>query len=69
MTNAQIQNIINTHNFRIVSGEGEQGTVGPLLINIRKASSLKKKLSKEKCGGQRWARVEYQHNGEWIKLL
>lgn len=41
----------------IISGEGAAGTVGPY-TGKRTVRALKMRLTRERCGGDRWARVQ-----------
>lgn len=43
--------------IRIVSGEGEQGNVRAY-TGKRSVRAIKSRLTRERCGGDRWARVE-----------
>jgi len=57
-TDEQIQAIINTgKSLQIVSGEGEQGTVEDYDGDMTVAA-IKARLRQERCGGDRWARVD-----------
>ncbi len=63
-----IQSVIETANIRIVSGEGEQGTIEPY-TGDRTAQAIKLRLEKERCGGDRWARAEYERTaGQYEEL-
>ena len=44
-------------NFYIVSGEGENGTV-EMYTGKLTARAIKTRLTKERCGGDRWARLD-----------
>lgn len=57
-TTEQIEAIIATGRpINIVSGEGETGTV-EAYTGKRTARAIKARLTKERCGGDRWARVD-----------
>lgn len=56
--------------IRIVSGEGLQGYIEDY-EDTRTLRALKIKLKEEKCGGDRWARAEYDvtGHGDWDILI
>lgn len=52
------------HPIHIVSGEGEEGTV-EVYNGTRTARAIKMRLTRERCGGDRWARaVMYMHTAD-----
>lgn len=52
------------HPIHIVSGEGEEGTV-EVYAGKRTARAIKMRLTRERCGGDRWARaVIYMHTAD-----
>lgn len=57
--------IKNAEEIEIVSGEGEQGTVEDY-EGKRTIRAIKARLTKERCGGDRWAFVRV--NGQRIDL-
>ena len=57
-TTEQIGAIIATGKpIQIVSGEGEQGTVEAYTGTVT-VRAIKARLTRERCGGDRWARVD-----------
>ncbi len=53
----------NTDKIMIVSGEGEQGTIRTYTGKMT-VRALRARLTRETCGGDRWARAEVWRNGE-----
>ncbi len=49
--------------IKIVSGEGENGTVENYIGKLT-VTALRMRLKKEACGGDRWARAEVWVDGE-----
>jgi len=49
--------------FRITSGEGEQGTIEHHYLTERGA---KRTLTKERCNGDRWAFAEFRIGDAWV---
>ncbi len=57
-TTAQIEAIIATGKpLEIVSGEGENGT-SEIYTGVKTVRAVKARLTRERCGGDRWARVD-----------
>ena len=59
-----------THDkIRIVSGEGENGTI-EIYTGKYTQRAIKVRLTKERCKGDRWARAEvYNHSiSQWVEL-
>lgn len=50
----------NSNEILIISGEGERGTV-EVYGGERSESAIKQRLTKERCGGERWARAQIFH--------
>jgi hypothetical protein len=63
-----ITDVIATAPLRIVSGEGVQGGI-ETYTGTRTERALKMRLTRERCGGQRWARAEAQHGDDWVRVL
>jgi len=63
-----IDKLIETNEIRIVSGEGEVGT-SEIYNGKRTIRAIKMRLSKERCGGDRWAiaKVLYR-TGEGVEV-
>lgn len=53
---ATITKLIETNEIRIVSGEGEVGT-SETYNGKRTIRAIKMRLTKERCGGDRWAKA------------
>jgi hypothetical protein len=54
--------------IRIISGEGEIGTV-KRYYGKRSERAIKLRLSRERCNGDRWARaIQYSHENEHGKV-
>jgi len=49
-----VTKLIETNEIRIVSGEGEVGTT-EIYNGKRSLRAIKMRLTKERCGGDRWA--------------
>lgn len=49
--------IENATELKIISGEGENGTV-EIYTGKRTARAVKARLTKERCNGDRWATLE-----------
>lgn len=49
-----ITRLIKTNEIRILSGEGEAGT-SEIYTGKRTIRAIKMRLTKERCGGDRWA--------------
>lgn len=57
--------LIKTNEIRIVSGEGEVGT-SVVYNGKRTIRAIKMRLTKEKCGGDRWAKAKvYSHSNDF----
>ena len=58
-TNGQIAAIIKASNgnLKIVSGEGENGTTEDYK-GAQTVRAIKARLTKERCGDDRWARID-----------
>jgi hypothetical protein len=57
-TTEEIKAIIATGKpLKIVSGEGENGTAQDY-AGAKTVRAIKARLTKERCGGDRWARVD-----------
>lgn len=55
---------INKNEIRIVSGEGEMGTV-EVYNGKRTQRAVKARLTRESCKGDRWARaIQYSHTND-----
>jgi hypothetical protein len=68
----RIIDLIKTNPLRIVSGEGEVGSVEDY-AGARTLRALKLRLARERAGGDRWARAEvYSHQVDganvWIDV-
>lgn len=56
-----IQSLIAANRIVIVSGEGERGHI-EAYQGARTMRAIKARLTRERCGGDRWARAEvYSH--------
>jgi len=67
MTTLQ-KTIEQAREIRIVSGEGEVGTV-ERYTGKRTLRAVKARLTRERCGGQRFAHAEYlRGNGQFDRL-
>jgi hypothetical protein len=54
----KIEEIVkNAEEIEIISGEGERGT-SETYEGKKTVRAIKMRLTKERCGGDRWARVE-----------
>lgn len=59
-----IAKIVETNEIRIVSGEGEVGT-SEIYNGKRTMRAIKMRLTKERCGGDRWATAKvFSHKNE-----
>ena len=56
MENSIVAKLIEANEIRIVSGEGEVGTT-EIYNGKRSLRAIKMRLTKERCGGDRWARA------------
>lgn len=57
--------LIKTNDIRIISGEGEIGTA-EAYNGKRTMRAIKTRLTRERAGGDRWARAEvYSHSNEY----
>lgn len=57
-TNEQIEAIIATGKpLEIVSGEGENG-MSEIYTGAKTVRAIKARLTRERCGGDRWARLD-----------
>lgn len=63
-----ITNLIATAPLRIVSGEGENGSI-EAYAGTRTERAIKMRLTRERCDGQRWARAEAQHGDTWVRII
>lgn len=64
----KMQALIENNAIRIVSGEGENGTIEQY-EGKRTERAIKMRLTKERCGGDRWARAEVAcNNGHFHQL-
>jgi len=56
--------------YKIVSGEGEQGTIET--TNPLTDIGIKRRLTRERCGGDRWAAAYYRNESDaapvWINV-
>ena len=60
-----IQSLINATNISIISGEGEVGTTDKY-TGKRSLLAIKRRLTKERCHGDRWATaVVYSHSNDY----
>jgi hypothetical protein len=56
--------LIKSNQIRIVSGEGETGTM-QIYNGARTLRAVKARLTKERCGGQRWAKaMVFSHSND-----
>lgn len=62
-----MKNIIEQNKIRIISGEGEQGTIEEY-TGKKTLRALKLRLARERYYGERWARAEIYCKDSWIKL-
>jgi|688.fasta_scaffold1925718_2 hypothetical protein len=60
----KIDELIATAPLYIVSGEGDLGTT-ELYTGKRTVRAIKARLTRERCGGDRWARCEAQVVTDW----
>lgn len=58
-----ITKLIETNEIRIVSGEGQVGT-SETYNGKRTLRAIKMRLTKERCGGDRWARAKVLHHSD-----
>jgi hypothetical protein len=64
-TQMKLTKLIETNEIRIVSGEGEVGTVDPY-SGKRTLLAIKMRLAKERRGGDRWAKAKvYSHESDY----
>jgi len=57
-TTEQIETLLATGKpLKIVSGEGENGTAQDY-TGVKTVRAIKRRLNRERCGGDRWARVD-----------
>ena len=57
-TTEQIETLLATGKpLKIVSGEGENGTAQDY-AGAKTVRAIKSRLTRERCGGDRWARVD-----------
>lgn len=60
-----VTKLIETNEIRIVSGEGEVGTIDGY-NGKRTLRAIKMRLTKERCGGDRWAKAKvFSHSNEY----
>ena len=60
-----IQSLIDSNNIQIISGEGEVGTTDKY-TGKRSLLAIKRRLTKERCHGDRWAKaVVYSHSNDY----
>ena len=60
-----VTKLIETNEIRIVSGEGEVGTI-ETYNGKRTLRAIKMRLTKERCGGDRWAKAKvFSHSNEY----
>lgn len=60
-----VTKLIETNEIRIVSGEGEIGTIESY-NGKRTLRAIKMRLTKERCGGDRWAKAKvFSHSNEY----
>jgi len=60
-----ITKLIETNEIRIVSGEGEVGT-SEIYNGKRTIRAIKMRLTKERCGGDRWANPKvFSHSNDF----
>lgn len=64
-----IDNLIATAPLRVVSGEGDQGTTEEY-TGKRTQRAIDMRCNRERCGGDRWARVEADTGtmGGWVTV-
>jgi hypothetical protein len=60
---SNITKLIETNEIRIVSGEGEVGTT-EIYNGKRSLRAIKIRLTKERCGGDRWAYAKVFSNAD-----
>lgn len=58
-----ITKLIKTNEIRIVSGEGEVGT-SETYNGKRTLRAIKMRLTKERCGGDRWSQAKVFHHSD-----
>lgn len=63
-----VADLIANAPLRVVSGEGAHGTI-VIYDGKRTERALKMRLTRERSGGQRWARIEAQHGDNWIRIM
>ena len=56
--------ITDTDDIRIISGEGEVGTI-EAYTGKKTERAIKCRLTRERCNGDRWARAEVLIAGHW----
>lgn len=60
-----VTKLIETNEIRIVSGEGEVGTT-ETYNGKRTLRAIKMRLTKERCGGHRWANAKvFSHSNNY----
>jgi hypothetical protein len=60
-----VTKLIETNEIRIMSGEGEVGTIDGY-NGKRTLRAIKMRLTKERCGGDRWAKAKvFSHSNEY----
>jgi hypothetical protein len=61
-----VDNLIETNEIVIVSGEGTGPGTVEKYEGKRTLRAIKTRLTKERCGGDRWARaIVYSHESDW----
>lgn len=64
-----ITKLIETNKIRIVSGEGEVGT-SEIYNGKRAIRAIKMRLTKERCGGDRWANAKvFSHSNDFCDVF
>lgn len=59
-----VSKLIETNEIHIVAGEGELGTT-EIYNGARTIRAIKTRLTKERCGGDRWAKAKvYSHSND-----
>jgi len=60
-----VTKLIETNEIRIVSGEGEVGTI-EIYGGKRTLRAINMRLTKERCGGDRWAKAKvFSHSNDY----
>ena len=60
-----IQSLIHANNIPIIRGEGEVGTTDKY-TGKRSLLAIKRRLTKERCHGDRWAKaLVYSHSNDY----